>query len=47
MVLVGVRHWTQVLPVWPALRALAAGRGMADALHLVDDVAEVPALLRT
>jgi hypothetical protein len=46
MVLVGVRHWTHTVPVWPALQALATGRGMADALHLVDDVAEVPALLR-
>ena len=46
MVLVGVRHWMQVLPVWPALQALAGDRGMAGALHLVDDVAEVPALLR-
>jgi hypothetical protein len=45
MVLVGARHWTQVLPVWPALQALAADRGMAGALHLVDDVDEVPGLL--
>jgi predicted Rossmann-fold nucleotide-binding protein len=47
MVLVGVHHWTRTVPVWPALQALADGRGMAGVLHLVDDVAEVPALLRT
>ena len=46
MVLVGARHWTEVVPVWPALHALADGRGMAGALHLVDDVEDVPALLR-
>jgi predicted Rossmann-fold nucleotide-binding protein len=46
MVLVGVRHWTQAVPVWPALQALAAGRGMERALHLVDTPAEVPALVR-
>ena len=38
MVLVGVRHWTEQLPVWPLLQALAEGRGMADHVHLVDDV---------
>ena len=47
MVLVGTRHWTQVVPVWPALQALAADRGMAGALHLVDDVDDVPLLLRS
>jgi predicted Rossmann-fold nucleotide-binding protein len=46
MVLVGVRHWTETVPVWAGLQALAAGRDMADALHLVDDIAEVPPLLR-
>lgn len=46
MVLVGTRHWTQAVPVWPALQALAADRRMAGALHLVDDVDDVPALLR-
>jgi hypothetical protein len=33
--------------VWPALQALADNRRMGGALHLVDDVDEVPALLRT
>jgi predicted Rossmann-fold nucleotide-binding protein len=40
MVLVGVRHWTEQLPVWPLLQSLAEGRGMADHVHLVDDVEE-------
>ncbi|RKT77533.1 putative Rossmann-fold nucleotide-binding protein [Terracoccus luteus] len=46
LVLVGHEHWTDTVPVWPALRALAAGRPMADAVHLVDDVADVPDLIR-
>lgn len=37
MVLVGVEHWTRVLPVWPLVHALGAGRPMAGAMHLVDD----------
>ena len=40
VVLVGREHWTQALPVWPALTALASGRAMADHLHLVDSVDE-------
>jgi predicted Rossmann-fold nucleotide-binding protein len=38
MVLVGERYWTQEVPVWPLLRALAADRAMAGSVHLVDDV---------
>ena len=38
VVLVGREHWTQVVPVWPALTALASGRAMAEHLHLVDSV---------
>ncbi|MFZ5846057.1 LOG family protein [Nocardioides pakistanensis] len=45
MVLVGRHHWTEVLPVWPLLQALSRGRLMERLVHLVDDVAEVPALL--
>jgi predicted Rossmann-fold nucleotide-binding protein len=45
MVLVGRRYWTEELPVWPLLQALAAGRPMAGHLHLVDDPAEAPARL--
>ena len=45
MVLVGVRHWTEELPAWPLLRALARDRQMADQVHLVDDVAAAAALI--
>ncbi|MFP5252881.1 MAG: LOG family protein [Actinomycetes bacterium] len=38
MVLVGVDHWTRVLPAWPLLEALADGRPMAGRVHLVDVV---------
>lgn len=40
MVLVGRRHWTETLPVWPLLEALAADRDMAPHVHLVDDIDE-------
>ena len=40
MVLVGRRHWTEELPAWPLLEALARGRAMADHIHLVDTVDE-------
>jgi predicted Rossmann-fold nucleotide-binding protein len=45
MVLVGVDYWTRVLPVWPLLQTLAAGRAMEPFVHLVDDVGEVRPLL--
>ena len=45
MVLVGRDYWTRELPVWPLLRALAEGREMAGAVHLVDDLADVVPLL--
>lgn len=45
MVLVGRRHWTEELPVWPLLHQLARGRAMAPRVHLVDDVTEVLPLL--
>jgi predicted Rossmann-fold nucleotide-binding protein len=38
LVLVGVAYWTETLPAWPLIRALAAGRPMEDHIHLVDDV---------
>jgi len=41
MVLVGVDYWTRELPVWPVLRALASGRPMEKAVHLVDGPGEV------
>ncbi len=45
LVLVGRRHWSETVPVWPALSALAAGRPMAEQVHLVDDVSEAAAVL--
>lgn len=45
LVLVGVEHWTSAIPVWPLLQTLAAGRGMARAIHLVDDPCEVVAII--
>jgi predicted Rossmann-fold nucleotide-binding protein len=45
LVLVGVEYWTRTQPAWPLLVALADGRPMAGAIHLVDGVADVPALL--
>ncbi len=40
MVLVGRHHWTEELPVWPLLQALARGRAMESHIHLVDSTAE-------
>jgi predicted Rossmann-fold nucleotide-binding protein len=40
MVLVGRRHWTEDLPAWPLLQALARGRAMEPPVHLVDTVDE-------
>ena len=45
LVLVGVDFWTRVRPAWPLLANLAEGRGLAAAVHLVDDVDEVVSLL--
>ena len=45
MVLVGVEYWTETLPAWPLLTALARGRAMAPRLHLVDTVEEAANLL--
>nr|WP_227464151.1 Rossmann fold nucleotide-binding protein [Nocardioides lijunqiniae] len=46
MVLVGVRHWTETVPAWPLLEALARGRAMEPHVHLVDTVDEAVALVR-
>jgi predicted Rossmann-fold nucleotide-binding protein len=46
MVLVGVAHWTEELPAWPLLEALAADRAMARRIHLVDSTDEVLPRLR-
>ncbi|MCG7430780.1 LOG family protein [Dermacoccus nishinomiyaensis] len=45
LVLVGRSQWTDDVPVWPALTALAAGRRFADHLHLVETPAEAFAVL--
>ncbi|WP_392672905.1 LOG family protein [Streptomyces sp. LN785] len=45
MVLVGRAHWTEELPAWPLLRALAAGRPMESRIALVDTVDEAPEAL--
>lgn len=38
VVLVGRDHWTNRLPVWPVMAALAERRTLSRAIHLVDDV---------
>ena len=38
MVLVGRRHWTEELPVWPLLERLSRDRVMSGHVHLVDTV---------
>ena len=45
MVLVGRAHWTEELPVWPLLAALARGRAMEPHVHLVDSVDEAVAVV--
>lgn len=47
MVLVGREHWTETLPAWPLLRALASGRAMEDHVHLVETVDEAAQLVAT
>lgn len=44
MVLVGRTYWTETLPAWPLLKALARGRAMEAHVHLVDTVDEAAAL---
>ncbi|GAA5157614.1 LOG family protein [Ornithinimicrobium tianjinense] len=45
LVLVGRAHWTEQLPVWPLLQALARERRMSAVLHLVDTVDEAAAVV--
>ena len=45
VVLVGLDHWTRVLPAAALLQALGAGRPMGSAVHLVDTVEEAVALV--
>ena len=45
MVFVGRTYWTETLPVWPLVAALAAGRPFEEHVHLVGDTADVRPLL--
>ncbi|WP_418058416.1 LOG family protein [Pimelobacter simplex] len=45
MVLVGRSYWTEELPAWPLLSALAEGRPMESHVHLVDTVEEAAAIV--
>ncbi|MCW2845810.1 MAG: hypothetical protein JWN22_3726 [Nocardioides sp.] len=45
MVLVGRSYWTETVPAWPLLTALARGRAMEPHVHLVDSVTEAANLL--
>ena len=45
LVLVGREQWTHRVPVWPAVQALADGRGMAAAVHLVETTEEAAEVL--
>lgn len=47
IVLVGRKYWTEVLPVWPLLQALAVGRAMEDKISLVDSVDEAVQFIET
>lgn len=44
MVLVGRAYWTEELPAWPLLQALARGRAMEAHVHLFDTVDEAAQL---
>ncbi len=45
MVLVDRAHWTEKLPAWPLVRALARGRSMEARIALVDHIDEAPEAL--
>ncbi len=45
MVLVGRTYWTETLPAWPLLHALARERTMEEHVHLVDTAEEAAELL--
>jgi predicted Rossmann-fold nucleotide-binding protein len=45
MVLVGRSYWTETLPAWPLLKAMARGRPMESHVHLVDTVDDVGELI--
>lgn len=45
MVLVDRAYWTDQLPAWPLLSALAGGRDMDGSVHVVDTTAEAAAMI--
>ena len=45
MVLVDRAHWTEKLPVWPLLSALARERSMESRIALVNRIEEAPEAL--
>lgn len=45
MVLVGREYWTETLPAWPLLKALASGRPMEAHVHLVDSIQDAASLV--
>ncbi|HEU4810788.1 MAG TPA: Rossmann fold nucleotide-binding protein [Nocardioides sp.] len=45
MVLVGAAYWTETVPAWPLLEALARGRAMEEHVHLVDSIEEAAAVV--
>ncbi|MEV6174347.1 Rossmann fold nucleotide-binding protein [Streptomyces sp. NPDC051954] len=46
MVLVNRAHWTEKLPAWPLLQALARDRAMEARIALVDRIEQAPAALK-
>jgi hypothetical protein len=46
MVLVNRAHWTQKLPTWPLLQALARDRSMESRIALVDRIEQAPQALK-
>ncbi|MEU6537547.1 LOG family protein [Streptomyces sp. NPDC047000] len=46
MVLVDRAHWTERLPAWPLLQALARGRGMESRIALVDRIEDAAEALK-
>lgn len=47
LVLVGREHWSERVPIWPTVQALAQGHAMAGRIHLVDGVQEAVDALTT
>lgn len=45
LILVGVDYWSQQMPAWPLIRALASDRPLAAAVHLVDSVDDAASLV--